>query len=357
MAIERLPEVSLALAAELLELALEVEARAQGIPEGIFVSKTIKLKKYWYLQSSGGGISSQRYLGPDSEALQREIGTMEVRRAQLEPDRRRLQSLHDALVASGATPETPASTRVLELLAGADFFRAGAVLVGTRAFGALAARLGFRASALARTQDFDVAIGPQVALGFPRDAARNLPSLLDSKEGAFVPMPELDPRRPSTSFRIRGRELRVDFLTPMRGRESERPVVLRGLSLAATPLRYLEYLLDESDRAVAVGTRPVLVRVPHPGRFALHKLAVAARRPAVDSARTRKDREQAASLISVLLEDRPPDLESAALALARHPKLLVSARAEAKRLDSEIGDPLLRILAKTRTATARSKSR
>jgi hypothetical protein len=348
MSIERLPEVSLALAAELLELALDVEARSQGLPDGSIVSKTIKLRKYWYLQSTGGGISTQRYLGPDSEELRRRLRTLEEKRAQFEPDRRRLQSLHDALVASGATPETPASTRVLELLAGAGFFRAGAVLVGTRAFGVLAARSGFRASALARTQDIDVEIDPGVALAFPRDAARDLPSLLEGEDGPFVPMPGIDPRRPSTSFRIRGRELRVDFLTPMRGRESEKPVVLRGMNIAATPLRSLEYLLEASGRAVAVGTRPVLVRVPHPGRFALHKLALCSRRVAESSTKSRKDRAQAAMLIEALLEDRPTDLEAAASALGRHRSLLRAARGEAARLEERLAEPVLALLSGAR---------
>ena len=328
--------MALALAAELLDRARELEARSRGLPDGVFVSKSIGGRSYWYLQTSGAGIRHQRYLGADSEELAAAREKIEIRRAELEPDRRRLEALNDAIVASGATPESPAATRVLELLASAGFFRAGAVLVGTRAFGALAARFGFRASALARTQDFDLAIDPAVALAFPRDAARELPALLEAEDAAFAPVPELDPRRPSTSFRIRGRELRVDFLTPLRGRESENPVVLKGLGLAATPLRHLDYLMEESDAAVAVGSRPVLVRVPHPGRFALHKLAIAGRRPAGDAARTRKDREQAAALIEVLLEDRPDDLDQAASALLRRQKLLASARAASARLPAEL---------------------
>ncbi len=346
MAIERLPEVALALAAELLDSARALDAEQQVLPDGSFVSKSLGGRRYWYVQTSGGGVRHQRYLGPESEELLGRVERATARRAELEPERRRIQGLHDALVASGATAESPGATRVLELLAAAGFFRAGAVLVGTRAFTAIAARSGLRSPTLTRTEDFDLAIDPAMALAFPRDAARALSGLLDHQDAPFLPIPELDPKRPSTSFRIRRRDLRVDFLTPLRGRERETPVVLPGLGLAATPLRHLDYLIEGAGEAVAVGSRPVLVRVPHPGRFALHKLGIAGRRPATEAARTQKDRAQAALLIELLLEDRPGDLDAAASALSNHPALQTAILAESRRLPPALASELTPRLAR-----------
>ena len=47
---------------------------------------------------------------------------------------------------------------------------------------------------------------------------------------------------------------------------------------------------------------PVLVNVPHPTRYALHKLIVAGERPASRIAKSNKDVQQAAALLAVLRE-------------------------------------------------------
>ena len=53
----------------------------------------------------------------------------------------------------------------------------------------------------------------------------------------------------------------------------------------------------------------VLVQVPRPERFAIHKLIVADRRQGgPDALKAHKDRAQAAFLIEVLSETRPDDL-------------------------------------------------
>jgi hypothetical protein len=64
---------------------------------------------------------------------------------------------------------------------------------------------------------------------------------LRAAEPRFFAVPGFDPREPSTSFKVRERDLRVDFLVPGRG---TRPVLLRHLKTAAQPLPGLEYLLE-----------------------------------------------------------------------------------------------------------------
>jgi hypothetical protein len=129
------------------------------------------------------------------------------------------------------------------------------------------------------------------------------------------PVPPLDRKEPSTSFKVRGRDLRVDFLTPMVGQESSQAVALPAFGLSAKPVRFLDYLIEEPIQSIVLGSRVVLVNVPLPARFAFHKLWISQRRPAAFQAKATKDRIQAEQLIEVLEEDRPDDLNDAWQAL------------------------------------------
>lgn len=73
-------------------------------------------------------------------------------------------------------------------------------------------------------------------------------------------------------------------------------------------MRFLEYLLDDSQGTVVPFRRGVLVNVPNPARFAVHKLVVSQRRPVAQQTKVRKDIQQASELLSFLLEDRPGDV-------------------------------------------------
>jgi hypothetical protein len=66
--------------------------------------------------------------------------------------------------------------------------------------------------------------------------------------------------------------------------------------------------LVETVRAAVLTGSGVLVRIPTPERYALHKLIVAQRRAATSRDKSKKDIAQAETLIEALLEDRPDDL-------------------------------------------------
>lgn len=80
----------------------------------------------------------------------------------------------------------------------------------------------------------------------------------------------------------------------------------------------------------------MLVRVPRPGRFALHKLWTAAIRPVSEQTKAGKDRAQGTALIGVLATDRPDDLREALGALSRRPKLRRRVLTELERLDPDL---------------------
>jgi len=315
MSYQHLPETHLTLYAELLDQAIQNSASeaVNGVLHGSFVSKEIKGRTYWYLQRSTGATKQQVYLGPESTSLASWMDRAKAATSEMEADRENLRRLSKMLVSGGASSEPAAILKALRLLSDSRVFQLGGVLVGTLAFRAYANLLGvrFERSSL-QTQDLDIAQDPTIGVALARETSTvDLEELIDSSGLGLHPAPPLDPRRPSTSFKVRGRDLRIDFLTPMRGRETQTPVFLPAFRLSAQPLRHLGYLLNPISEAVIVGNDPVLVNLPDPSRFALHKLWTAKTRTPAFQAKARKDILQASQLLEVLLDDRPDDLKSA----------------------------------------------
>jgi hypothetical protein len=87
-------------------------------------------------------------------------------------------------------------------------------------------------------------------------------------------------------------------------------------------LNDLNFLIADPIHAVALYRSGVLVQIPRPERYAIHKLIISDRRHGgPDQAKSVKDRGQASFLIGVLSQDRPNDLADAyADALSRGPR-------------------------------------
>ncbi len=103
--------------------------------------------------------------------------------------------------------------------------------MGTHALRTYGNMLGVRLRRQAlRTQDIDIAQEP--AIGVALAAGEGIvdvgQKLIESDLG-FLRVPTLDPRRPSTSFSVRGRELRVDFLTPPPRPRNQQAAIPAGL--------------------------------------------------------------------------------------------------------------------------------
>jgi hypothetical protein len=300
--------------AELLEHLVGVRAqRSIGGLTGSFAEKTVKGEKYLYWQASQpGGKTRQFYLGRRTPALERVVRGLERQQEAIAPDLQRVQRLAAQLRAGGANVADHASARVVRALAESGLFDAGAVLVGTHAFAVLGNVLGVRwDSASLRTQDVDVAgtRDADIDVAVP-DVETDVPSVLEGLQMGFLPVPPLDPKEPSTSFKIRGQALRVDLLCPKRG-AADHPVLIRRFGAAAQPLAYLDYLLDQPERALLIDGGAALVNVPAPARFAFHKLLVAPLRPAAFQTKAEKDVVQAAQVLDVLVDARPGDLRPA----------------------------------------------
>jgi hypothetical protein len=340
MPYQRLAESVQTLYAELLEQAIHAEAEraAAAAPRGSFVAKTIRGVAYWYLQHQEGDRRRQRYLGRESPALLAWMEEAKELRARSTADAAARGRLASMLAAGGAARESATVVRVLELLAGAGVFRLGGVLVGTQAFAAYGNLLGARFSQQAlRTQDVDIAQDRAIGIALAQGSApAEVGESLQAAGLGFAPVPQLDPRQPSTSFKIRGRELRVDFLTPLAGPESSAPVYLPALGVSAHPLRFLDYLIESPVQAVVVGGSGVLVNLPDPARFALHKLWISGRRPVSEQVKAAKDLRQAGDLLELLLADRPGDVRLAWEALGARKRAATAVRRVAERLSPEL---------------------
>lgn len=125
----------------------------------------------------------------------------------------------------------------------------------------------------------------------------------------FAPLPGLSPGQTWRWSQGSSGQL-VEFLTPAFGAETIRD--LPALGVSAQALNYLNFLIAAPIHAAALYRSGVLVQIPRPERYAIHKLIVSdRRRRSADRAKAAKDREQAAFLIEALAEDRPEDLAQA----------------------------------------------
>jgi hypothetical protein len=296
------------------------------------VSKNVRGRRYWYAQTRQAGKKVQSYVGPDSPETARLVERWRAARAEASS---RTELI--AIARAGGAYVLPASeARVLASLA--PVFRMGGVLVGSHAFAVLGNALGVRwREALVRTEDIDLEADARIDVAVGRELRTvELDALL---EGAVPRIPLLHPTCPATSFLVRGTSIEVDLLTPLVGRERSRPVIIAALGAAATPLRFLDYLVEETQPGAVLGGEGVLVTVPRPGRFALHKLIVASRRrPSTGSvAKARKDRAQASALVRVLAEELPGELSLAWKALAaRGPSWRAAVASSVRLLEPEV---------------------
>lgn len=304
--LKRLPDNLTVQYSELVQSCIHPVSDGSNIS---FKSKLINGKKYWYLYISIGSSRREHYLGEESTVLLDRIDDERAAWESNADDRELRARLVSMLVAGGMIATSRDEGKVLALLERSGVFLAGGVLVGTLAFKAYANMLGVRWASELATGDIDIAADNRYTIAIPssKKPIQLAQLLLDSGTG-FFEVPALDRQRPSTAFKIRGRELTVDVLTPMLGRDTRRPVKITDFDTYAQPLRYLDYLLEDIQTAVLLFKHGIMTNVPSPGRFAVHKCVVSQRRPAGSGGKARKDLQQADQVFQVLVDERPGDI-------------------------------------------------
>jgi hypothetical protein len=287
---------------QLFEAALNAEhVRSVADLNGSFNAKTVKGRKYWYFQYfDAAGALRQVYVGPDSERVRAlvEKAGKPAGVAALGPLARSASSLGCATVARK-------HGRVLRRLGEYGFFRAGGVLIGTHAFLAYGNLLGVRWGSHNLTQDLDFAhAGKSLALALPGNLQVRTDDAISSLDMGFLPIVGLGGKTGGGFLNPNEPEFRLDFLTTLH-RGGTTPFLHPQLQVTLQPLRFMEFSLQAVEQAVVFSTEHVvLVNVPEPARFALHKLLVYGERTGAFRLKAAKDLAQAAHLIAWLWPNR-----------------------------------------------------
>jgi hypothetical protein len=289
--------------AELLERCANAAFDQAFTEDGAFTAKTIKGRRYWYFQTGTGAARTQRYVGPETPELLAQIEHHKTARN----DERQRRTLVSSLLRSYNLPgPIPRIGDIIAGLAEAGVFRLRGVLVGTVAYQTYSAMLGIRlSSSLLQTADVDIAQARDVSVAV-QDSTPPVIDTLRKIDKSFRDVPNASDSRRSTSY-VDKDGIRVDFLTPTRGVNTDKPQSLPSLR---TPLPFLDYLIYQPEPAVILYNAGIYVQVPAPARYAVHKLIVSRRRPE-GFAKRDKDLLQAEALFAVLAEQRPHELQLA----------------------------------------------
>jgi hypothetical protein len=290
--------------AELESTAAEQRQAFLGTPGALSERTNETGTRFWvHRYSDGVGRRQEEYLGTaDDEAMSARLNGL---RGRIEAANATLARIR-ILARAGFTTADRKTYSTLASLHNHGLFRAGALLIGSHAFGVLLNVLGVRAVPYA-TQDVDIARREQLALpGIP-------PFLKVLRETGieFFEVPLLDRRGHPTSYaEPSGSRLRVDLLVPSPD-DSYPTIPVPELGAYAQGLPYLKYLLAKSQEAPLLSPHGVVtVRVPVPERFAIHKLMVSQLRGTANS-KAAKDLQQAAILIEALVERFPGAINEA----------------------------------------------
>jgi len=76
-------------------------------------------------------------------------------------------------------------------------------------------------------------------------------------------------------IKLKHADLTIEFLVPERGRGSDTPYQIPKLKINAQPLRYLDFIVDNT---IAINFKGMRIKLAHPAAYALHKFIIFKRR-------------------------------------------------------------------------------
>jgi hypothetical protein len=296
--------------AELESTAAEQRAAFLGTPGAITERTNENGTRFWvHRYSDGVGRRHEDYLGTtDDEEV---IARMRDLRGRIEVANATLARIRILARAGFATTDRKTYS-MLASLHNHGLFRVGALLIGSHAFGVLLNVLGVKAVPYA-TEDVDIARREQLAIpGIP-------PFLKVLRETGIelFEVPALSRRGHPTSYlEPGGSRLKVDLLVPSPD-ETYPTIKVPELNAHAQGVPYLKYVLSNSQEAPILSPHGVvMVRVPVPERYAIHKLMVSQLRGTASS-KAAKDLRQAATLLEAVVERFPGAIEDALSAVPK----------------------------------------
>lgn len=223
------------------------------------------------------------------------------------PAQAHLRQLTRVAIAAGCAALVPTHAKIIGRLTDAGFFQAGGILIGTHVYLAYQNLLGVHWATGAQTLDLDFAHpGSNVSIALPSSLRMDTPAAIDSLKMGFVPVKSLMPYVKSDEP-----DLQLDFVTTLH-RGGEVPIKIEALNVTMQPLKFLEFSMENAVQLVLLSnTGPLIVNVPPPEKYAVHKLLVHGERPLAQRTKANKDLDQAASLIEYLAENDADALAAA----------------------------------------------
>jgi hypothetical protein len=281
------------------------DATVQDIP-GAPTRRVINKRAYWYMRQRLAGKIKETYLGPETDDLLDRIRAREDTAPTKEAMAGRRDLVKSLRAAGFPTPDRRTGS-ILAALAKAGAFRLGAVLIGTHAFRCYPAALGVKIeSEILATEDIDITRFAQIPIAITEEMDPSIGEVLKAVAD-LLPQPTFGQGGKSARYRSRDERSLVELMTPMTGPDTDELMALPVMGAFARPLRFLDFLIDKPEPAAVLYDSGVLVNVPNPIRYALHKLIVSQRRGVMNVKRG-KDIAQAETLLDVLIQDRPGDV-------------------------------------------------
>jgi hypothetical protein len=305
--------------AQLQSAALAVElARDVAQLQGSFSTKQVKGTLQWYFSfREPDQRVRQIYVGPDNDDVRRLVA-----RAREAAPLERLKPLARSALALGCSPTQRKHLGVILRINEFGFFRAGGVLVGTHAFLSYANQLGVRWTGSDQTADVDFAhAGRNISIALPATVRAQPHSALVTMAEGFLPLVQYRGAAGASYRHPNEPEFQIDFLTT-RIADNDDPIEIEHLDVALQPLRFMEFSLENIQQATLFDPtgRSVVVSLPEPARYAVHKLLIVGERSGQHKAKVSKDIAQAASLLEYFDMADPDAVRAAwADALGRGP--------------------------------------
>jgi len=268
---------------------------------GNFTSKTIKGRCYWYYQAqTPDGRPMQIYVGPDSERVQRLIA-QKASASHGAPTH--IEQLSRACQAMGCTAPLLPHGRVIKKLADFGFFRAGGILAGTHAFLAYQNHLGLTWQSGQATTDIDfMHAGKGLSIALPATVRIDTHKAIESLQMGFFPVADH-----AKYIKLDEQDFALDFLTVM-GKSGGKPIFSKQLNVQLQPLKFMELSIEDPLQTTLLTRQgAVLINLPQPDRFAVHKLIVQGERKN-QPIKSAKDVIQASALVEWFLLNNPDAL-------------------------------------------------
>ena len=150
-----------------------------------------------------------------------------------------------------------------------------------------------------QTADVDLAhAGNNVSVALPATVRAQPHAALTTMDEGFLPIVQFRGGTGSSYRHPKEPEFQVDFLTP-RTANNDEAVMIENLDVALQPLRFMEFSLEDPQQATLFDPtgRCVVVNVPSPARYAVHKLLIIGEREGRFRSKISKDLAQVASLL------------------------------------------------------------